>query len=123
MTENDRVRQLRKELNLTMDKFGGRMGVTKTSISMIESGKRALTNQMRHLICKEFHVREEWLRDGSGEMFVVMSEKDSIAFFVEELMREEKDSFKLRLIDALSKLDDEEWRVLGDLAKRLSEEE
>lgn len=68
MTENERIRILRKAKGLTLEKFGERLGVGKTAISKIESGDRGVTDQMRRSICREFGVREEWLRDGTGEM-------------------------------------------------------
>lgn len=67
---NERIRELRKKLNLTMEKFGGRLGVGKTAISKIEKGDNSLTDQMFKSICREFNVNEEWARTGKGEMFV-----------------------------------------------------
>lgn len=69
MTQNERVKAIRKELHMTMDAFGARLGVGKTAISKIENGERNLTDQMAKAICREFNVSEEWLRTGEGEMF------------------------------------------------------
>jgi transcriptional regulator with XRE-family HTH domain len=66
---NERIKQLRKELGLTLEKFGERLGVSKVAISLIENGKNALTDQMFKSICREFNVREEWLRNGDEPMF------------------------------------------------------
>lgn len=66
---NERVKELRKNLNLTMEKFGGRLGVGKTAISKIEKGDNSLTDQMFKSICREFNVSGEWLRTGNGDMF------------------------------------------------------
>lgn len=68
MTENERVRMFRKSAKLTLEEFGKRLGVGKTAISKIESGDRNLTDQMCRSICREFGVREEWLRTGEGAM-------------------------------------------------------
>ena len=65
MTCGERIRELRKELGLTMEKFG----VGKTAISKIENGERNLTDQMTLSICREFNVNGTWLRTGDGEMF------------------------------------------------------
>ena len=64
MTVNERVREIRKSVKLTMEKFGERLGVGKVAISCIESGKNNVTEQMIKSICREFGYREEWLRDG-----------------------------------------------------------
>lgn len=66
---NERIKRLRKELGLTLEKFGERLGVSKVAISLIENGKNALTDQMLKSICREFNVREEWLRNGEEPMF------------------------------------------------------
>ncbi len=65
---NERIRELRKTLNLTMEKFGQQLGVKKNTVSQWESGANSLTDQMFKSICREFNVREEWLRNGTGEM-------------------------------------------------------
>ena len=64
MTVNERVKEIRKSNNLTMDKFGERIGVTKSAISKIEKGERGVTDQMIKSICREFGYNEEWLRNG-----------------------------------------------------------
>jgi transcriptional regulator with XRE-family HTH domain len=64
---NKRVREARKANGLNQTKFGERLGVTAAAISKIESGERALTEQMILAICREFKVNEEWLRTGEGE--------------------------------------------------------
>lgn len=64
MTVNERVKEIRKSNNLTMDKFGERIGVTKAAISKIEKGERGVTDQMIKSICREFGYNEEWLRNG-----------------------------------------------------------
>lgn len=68
MTENERIRIIRKSQSLTMEEFGKRLGVTKVAISRLESGDRNLTDQMCRSICREFGVREEWLHSGEGPM-------------------------------------------------------
>ncbi len=73
---NEQVKKLRKALNLTMEKFGERLGVKKTAISLIESGRNNLTDQMFLAICREFSVNEDWLRTGVGDMF--LEDNDSI---------------------------------------------
>lgn len=67
---NERIRKLRKQLNLTMEKFGQKLGVKKNTVSQWESGANSLTDQMFKSICREFNVNEEWLRSGKGEMFM-----------------------------------------------------
>lgn len=70
MTQNERVKKVRKTLELTMEIFGKKIGVTKSAISNIENGSRNLTEQMARSICREFNVDYIWLTEGKGDMFV-----------------------------------------------------
>ena len=70
MTQGAKVKEIRKTLNLTMEKFGEKLGVGKTAISKIEKNERNLTEQMTKAICREYNVNEEWLKNGCGEMFI-----------------------------------------------------
>lgn len=67
---NERIRELRKSLNLTMEAFGERIGVSKSTISNIENGNREATEHMIKSICREFGADYIWLTTGEGEMFV-----------------------------------------------------
>ena len=79
MTQGERVKAIRKELNMTLEQFGEKLGVTKTAISYVENNKRNLTEQMLLSICREFGVNEIWLRTGEGDvenMFTKLSDDD-----------------------------------------------
>lgn len=121
MSQGQRVKELRKELNLTLEKFGKPLGVGKTAISKIENGENSLTDQMIISICREYNASEEWLRTGVGEMFVPLTRNQVIADFAADLIKEE-DSFKSKLIEALANLNEEEWKVLEKLAADLTKE-
>ena len=69
MTNGERVNEVRKSLGLTLEKFGERLGVTKTTISRIEKGVNNLTDQMAISICREYNVNYDYLMYGEGEMF------------------------------------------------------
>lgn len=69
MTNGERVNDVRKSLGLTLEKFGEKLGVTKTTISRIEKGVNNLTDQMAISICREYNVNYDYLMYGEGEMF------------------------------------------------------
>lgn len=69
MTQGERVKEIRKSLDLTLEKFGEKLGVGKTAISNIEKGNRNLTEQMAKSICREYNVSYDYLTAGEGEMF------------------------------------------------------
>lgn len=120
-TINERVKELRRspEINLTMEKFGKQLGVGKSAISDIESGRNNVSDQMFTSICREFNVNPEWLRDGVGEMFLTISRNDQIASFIGDILRDEPEGFKARLISALSEMNEDGWKALADLSCRL----
>ena len=121
-TLNERVKLLRKTLDLTMEKFGDRLGVKKNSISQIESGKNSLTEQMIKSICREFDVDEEWLRNGTGSMFIERTRDEEIAKFIGTIQSVDDDSFMKKFISMLAKLDESEWKLLEKMALRLTKE-
>lgn len=121
MTENDRIKEVRTTKGLTLEKFGGKLGVGKTAISKIERGENSVTDHMRLSICREFNVSEEWLRTGEGEMFVKLSRNEEIAGFIGDVLSGKPD-FRTRFISVLSTLTVEQWKLLEDMALKLAEE-
>lgn len=69
MTQGERVKEVRKSLNMTLEKFGEKLGVTKVAISNIEKGNRNLTEQMVKSICREYNVNYDYLMYDKGDMF------------------------------------------------------
>jgi transcriptional regulator with XRE-family HTH domain len=79
----DRIRCIRKKLDLNQEEFARQLGLTQTALSMIELGKTSLTEKNIKLICAMFTVDENWLRTGKGEMFGPSSayEKELLSVF------------------------------------------
>lgn len=123
MTENERVRIIRKDKNLTMEAFGKRLGVAKNTISQIESGKNAVTNQMRQSIIKEFDVNETWFRTGdeSNGRYIQKTEEDELSDLFAEIMSAPADDSIRALARAFAKLNHEQRQQAADLAKALAE--
>lgn len=67
---NERLKIIRKNLNMTLEEFGKKLGVKNNTISSIETGKNPLTDQMIKSVCAIYKVNEDWLRNGTGEMFI-----------------------------------------------------
>lgn len=118
MTENERVRELRKTLGLTLEKFGERLGVKKNAISAIENGRNSLTDQMTKAICREFGVDYIWLTTGEGEMFV-----DTDDDFIERIDRimAGEDEARKNLFKFMLELSDEDIAALDRLMKKAIE--
>lgn len=69
ITMENRLRLVRKELKLTQEALAQRLGIGKSALSMIETGKAALSRRNINILSQEFNVRVEWLETGQGEMF------------------------------------------------------
>ena len=120
MTQGERVKEIRKKLNLTLEKFGLKLGVGKTAISKIEKNENTLTEQMFKSICREFNVNEEWLRNGTGEMFIELDKEDYLMEWAGRVFGSESDSFKKKFVKMLMSLSEDEWEWLEQRAKELA---
>ena len=119
---NQRIKQLRRSLNLTQQDFAERIGLKQNSIALIESGKRNISNQAVLSICREFNVNETWLRTGEGEMFNALSRDEQIAYRLGAMLAGHGDTIQKRLIAALSDLDESEWSAVEAFARKLVEQ-
>ena len=120
---NARIKKLRKELGLTLDKFGEKLGVTKPTISRIENGVNNVTEQMIKSICREFNVNETWLRTGEGEMFVDMDTEDELMRWAGEVLSGSDTSFQKRFVKMLMGLNPAQWKVLEEKILELYEKQ
>lgn len=100
----ERIKELRKTLDLSLEEFGAKIGVTKQTISRLERGVNSVTEQMFKSICREFGVSEEWLRNGTGNIFKEMSRAEEAVQIVSS---------------SLDKLSPEEWEFLKGILLKL----
>lgn len=120
MTPGERVKQIRKEKKLTLERFGEKVGVTKQTISRIENGINALTEQMILSICREFNVNEEWLRAGKGDMFAEVPAEDEY-FKAATQISKSGDKFAMQAIVEYWKLDDVSKEALKNYIYKIAE--
>lgn len=66
---NERIKILRKTLNISQRDFGKKIGISDTAVSKLESGERNPSEQTLKSICREYNVNYVWLTEGLGEMF------------------------------------------------------
>ena len=115
MTQGERVKEVRKALGLTLEKFGERLGLKKNAISQIETGKNSLTEQNTKAICREFSVDYMWLTTGEGEMFI-----DTDDDFIERIDRimVGEDEARKNLFKFMLELSDDDIAALDRLMKK-----
>lgn len=119
---NERLIKLRKFLHITQQEFANRLNISRSTIATYEVGKSNPSDAAVMLICREFNVNEEWLRNGTGEMFLPTNRYTEIARLTQQLLDEKEDSFKNRFISMLANLNVEEWELLERKLKQLYDE-
>ncbi len=118
----ERIRKLRKELGLTQQKFADALGVKQNTIAQYESGRNEPIDAVISLICREFNVSEDWLRTGEGEMFKPKSRNEELFEFAAKVAEGDPGSIQAQLLAVMSRLTDEQWEVLAQVAREFVEE-
>lgn len=119
---NARIKQLRKKKKLNQTEFGSVIGLKNSAISKMEQEGSVVVDQNIQLICEKFQVRREWLVDGTGEMFAERAKKDELMEWAERVSQSPHDSFPYRLAEALSKLDEPQWKMLEQIFDKIMAE-
>ena len=120
----DRIRLLRKELGLNQTDFGERIGVKQAAIAGYESGIRTPLDAVVTSICREFCVNEDWLRNGTGEMFKEKLPEDEVASYVEELLEDDSNPFFeiiIGMMKAYHQMDETSRQAALEFFRRLKE--
>lgn len=118
----ERIKELRKFLGLTQQEFSEKIGVKRNTVAQYEMGRNPPIDTVITLICREYNVNETWLRTGEGEMFREVTRNEQIAEFMGGILKQEPDSFRVRFISMLSRLDESDWAVLEKMALAMYEE-
>lgn len=113
----DRIKEIRKTLDLTQQEFANRLSISRNNIASYETGKSNMGDAVISLICREFNVREEWLRNGTGEMFLDFKEDE----FVKAAALLSDDAFVRSIIIEYWKLNDDNKKLLQDFIHKISD--
>ena len=70
MTIGQRLKAIRKALHLKQSEFGKRLGLSQPTIGQYEKETRPITERVISQLIAEYNINEEYLRHGTGEMFV-----------------------------------------------------
>lgn len=117
---SERIVELIKALGIKKTIFARTLNVSQAFVSQLCSGERVPSDRTIADICREFDVSEEWLRTGTGPMFVEKTRDEELAEFFGHVLA--RDDFKQRLLAALSRLDESEWAMLEQVARKLLDE-
>ena len=123
----DRFKELRKVLGMTQQEFADRLAVSRNNIAGYEVGKSAPSESVIRLVCKEFSVNEEWLRTGSGEMFVSQKTSMRVQAWIDRVLAGRPEDIRFRTVSLLADMPEEWWNILADRlaveARKIYEEE
>lgn len=97
---NERIKQLRKALNLTQQEFADKIMVKRNTVATYEMGRSEPSDSAFSLICREFNVNPDWLRTGEGEMFEQLTDQQKLMKYTAMLLKGE-DSIVVSAIQAL----------------------
>ena len=121
MSINQRIKTLRKELNLIQQDFAKKIGVQRVTISWMEKEGNTITRQNIKIICDAFNVNENWLRTGEGDMFKPADEPDILDKLQQEL---KLNNAEMEIIKTFIELSPEQRRMgiqfIKDFSSKLS---
>lgn len=112
---NERLKQIREHFDLSQEEFGSRIGITKSSVSLLERGKNNPSDQTIMLVCREFNIDYGWLTTGQGEMFA--ENDDQIAKLVDTVLAGENE-FARAIFRGFAQFSTEDWQQLHGLIKK-----
>lgn len=116
MSIGQRIREIRKEKNLTQQSLADSLGLKQNTVASYEIDRVQPSDRTINDICDKFKVNEQWLRTGEGEPFLEITRNEAITDFMSDILNEDN-TFKNRLIAALAKLDESQWKVLEQIAE------
>lgn len=112
----NRIRLIRKSLELTQEDFSSKIGIKRNTLANYEIGRNIPIDAVLFSIVREFNVNEKWLRTGEGQMFI---EADNS--IIEQLVSTYKlDDVSRKILETFLELTDEQKAVIGDYFKSLS---
>lgn len=121
---NERIRKLRRTLDLTQQDFANRIGIKRNSLANYETGRNTPIDAIILSICREFNVSKDWLLTGEGDMFVEKTEDEEIADMVYDLLDPKDDEFYIAVIELLhtyKQLSSSSQVVIREFAKAFME--
>lgn len=116
MSIGQRIREIRKEKKLTQQSLADSLGLKQNTVASYEIDRVQPSDRTINDICDKFKVNEQWLRTGEGEPFLEITRNEAITDFMSDILNEDN-TFKNRLIAALAKLDESQWKVLEQIAE------
>ena len=117
---NERIKTIRKSYGLSQEEFGKKLKIGRSSVAKLESGENNPSEQTITLICREFNINEEWLRNGIEPMKIPRDGK--LSSYMSEIITGD-DDFIRDLIEVYMELDKDSKDALKEIAKRMADKQ
>ena len=120
---DERIRKVREDAGLSRHAFGERLGVSMNHVYMMETGRKGVSKSVIREVCRQFGVRESWLRTGEGEPYRDLTPALDAADRVRRLIVDHPDSVAAAVIQQLLKWepDGPEWTRIGEFVNSVKE--
>lgn len=109
----ERIKELRKNtLKMSQAAFGERLGVNRDVINNIENNRLSRPEQklsLYKLICSEFNISEEWLLNGTGDMYA--SNEAEYSALIDRVMTGQNE-FAKNIFKTFALFDEKDWEAL-----------
>lgn len=115
---NSRLKEIRKWLKMTQQEFSKSLGISRSNLTNIELGKIQVTDRLVKTVCSVHNISEDWLRYGTGDMFI--NKDNEFDILVGQLYAED-DEFKKNIIKTMISLDDEDWLFIKKIVKKIKD--
>ena len=116
----ERINLIIQNANISKSKFAERLNVSQAFVSQMCSGVREPSDRTIADICREFRIREEWLRTGEGDMVIADTQREKLQRFFADVLAtapDERSSF----VAALADLPDAFWPLVAELARKYAD--
>ena len=121
MSVASRVKEIRKTSGLTQQEFADGLGITRGAVSNWDLGHSDPSDSAISLICREFNVREAWLRDGTGEMLEQRTRREDIALYLGKVSSGKASELEELILDLMAETTADEWLALAARLRRITE--
>lgn len=122
MTIGERIKVVRASEGLSLDKFGERIGLKKSTLSQIENCKANVTERVIKDVCDKFHIDEIWLRTGDGKMHLDVTRREAVADFLAEILSGGGTPEQIAFISVIAKTTPDQWELFRAKLAELNNE-
>lgn len=127
---NQRVKAVRKDQKMTQVEFGKKLRLSKNYLSNIETGLYPISDKFIDEMCHTFHVNENWLRTGDGDMYMEMTKEEKIADIAARMYKDDGSEYRQILIEAVMEVPVENlkacvefFQTVAEMCKKKNEQE